>query len=203
MNRAVFLDRDGVINAMVYYREHGILDSPLNPDEFKLLEGVGEAIKSINEMGMLTVVVSNQPGIAKGKFTLELLEAMTKKMEVELASYGAYLNRVYYCLHHPYAVLPEYRKNCNCRKPKPGLLLRGCRELKIDPQKSYAIGDGLIDIQAGKAIGCRTVLLAKLKCELCHFMEESGIKPDFIVTNLLEAVKFIRQMEGVEYACLY
>jgi len=203
VNRAIFLDRDGVINAMVYYQEHGLLDSPLNPGEFKLLEGVGEAIRAINEMEMLTVVVSNQPGIAKGKFTVELLEAMTQKMEVELASYGAYLNRVYYCLHHPEAVLQEYRKNCNCRKPKPGLLIKGCRELKIDPQKSYVIGDGLIDIQAGKAIGCKTVLLAKLKCDLCNFMKESKIKPNFIVSNLLEAVKLIRQMEGVEYARVY
>ena len=94
MRKAIFLDRDGVINAMVYNREHGFIDSPSNPEQFQLLPGVGEAIRLINEMGFLALVVSNQPGVAKGKLTLKLLDAITQKMKDELAAYDAHLDRV-------------------------------------------------------------------------------------------------------------
>ena len=195
MKKAVFLDRDGVINAMVYNQDHGFLDSPCNPDQFHLLPNVGEAIRLINEMGHLTLVVSNQPGIAKGKFTLEILQAINRKMEADLASYGAHLDGVYYCLHHPDAVLEQYRENCNCRKPKPGLILKGAKEFQVSLEHSYTIGDGIVDIQAGKAAGVKTILLGNLKCEFCKLMDELDAKPDFIVPDLLEAVKLIQQSE--------
>jgi len=198
MRRAIFLDRDGVINALVYNREHGFVDSPSNPEQFQLLPGVGEAIKLINEMEFLVLVVSNQPGVAKGKLTLQLLDAITQKMKDELAVHDAYLDRIYYCLHHPDATLPEYKINCNCRKPKPGLLIKGCEEFNISPETSYLIGDGLTDIQAGKSIGCKTILLGKPKCDLCRLIDEIRVKPDFIAPNLLEAVRLIQKLEGVE-----
>jgi len=198
MRKAIFLDRDGVINAMVYSREHGFIDSPSNPEQFQLLSGVGEAIRLINEMGFLALVVSNQPGVAKGKLTLKLLDAITQKMKDELAAYDAHLDRVYYCLHHPDAILPEYRVNCSCRKPKPGLLLKACEEFNITPDTSYLIGDGLTDIQAGKSVGCKTILLGKLKCDLCRLMDGVRVKPDFIAPNLLEAVRLIQKLEGEE-----
>jgi len=119
MKRGIFLDRDGVINAVVYDPEHGIIDSPTNVKQFGLLPGAGRAIKRIKEMGFLAVVVSNQPGIAKGKFSLEILQAIDKKMNKELAEFGARLDRTYYCLDHPEAVKKEYRKNSPCRKPNP------------------------------------------------------------------------------------
>ncbi len=111
MNKAVFLDRDGTVNAMVYNPDHGLVDSPANPDEFKLLPGVGKAIGRINEMGFLTLVISNQPGIAKGKFTLEILEAIDKKMRDELAQCGAHLDKIYYCLDHPEAIIIGLHKS--------------------------------------------------------------------------------------------
>lgn len=196
MNRAIFMDRDGVINAMVYDREHGTIDSPTRPDQLKLLPRVGEAIRLINEMEMQAIVVSNQPGIAKGKFTPGLLKAMDRKMKVELAKHGAHFDRTYYCPHHPEAVLEEYRTNCNCRKPGPGLLLQGSTDFDVDLKNSYMIGDGLVDIQAGRAAGCRTILLGRLKCYTCHLVEELGAKPDFIAPDLLEAVKLIQRLEG-------
>jgi len=203
MKKAVFLDRDGVINAVVYNRDYGIIDSPINPEEFKLLPGVGRAIKRIKEMGFLAVVVSNQPGIAKSKFSLEILQAIDKKMNKELAEFGARLDRIYYCLHHPEAVKKEYRKNSPCRKPEPGLLLKAAQELKIDLASSYMIGDGLTDVQAGKRAGCKTILLGRLKCDLCKMMEDLEAKPDHIVSNLSQAVKLIEKLEGEQGEGIY
>jgi len=196
MNKAVFLDRDGVINAMVYHPDYGIIDSPNNPDEFKLLPGVGEAVRRINEMGFLALVVSNQPGVGKGKFTLKILETVDKKMKEKLAQYGAHLDKIYYCLDHPEAVIKEYKKNSPYRKPEPGLLLKAAEEFKIDLSSSYMIGDGLTDVQAGKRAGCKTIFLGREKCDVCKLMQDLQVKPNFIVPNLPEAVKLIGKLEG-------
>ncbi len=196
MNKAVFLDRDGTVNAMVYNRDYGTVDSPANPDEFELLPGVSEAIKRINEMGFLALVISNQPGIAKGKFTLKILETIDKKMKKELAQYSAHLDKIYYCLDHPEAIIKEYRKNSPYRKPEPGLLLKAAEEFKIDLASSYMIGDGLTDVQAGKRAGCKTILLGRLKCDLCKLMQDLKAKPGFIVPDLAKAVKLIEKLEG-------
>ncbi len=196
MNKAVFLDRDGVINAMIYDPDHGTVDSPINPDQFELLPGAGEAIKRINDMGFLALVIGNQPGIAKGKFTLKVLETVDKKMKEELAQHGARLDKIYYCLDHPRALIKEYRKNSPYRKPEPGLLLKAAKEFKIDLASSYMIGDGLTDIQAGKEAGCKTILLGRLKCDLCKLMEDLEAEPTFIVSNLVQAVESIEKLEG-------
>jgi len=191
LRRAVFLDRDGSINSMVYNPDFGLVDSPQNADQFQLLPGVPEAIRLINEMGFLAVVVSNQPGIAKGKCTPDDLEAITQKMHRELAAGGGRLDAVYYCLHHPEALLEEYRVICDCRKPRPGLLQRAAEELGIDLGTSYMVGDGLTDVLAGKAVGCITILLSNRKCEICRMMDELHTWPDFQAPNLLEAVRLI------------
>jgi len=188
--RAVFLDRDGVINRMVYHAEFGLIDSPQNPDEFELLPGVGEAILRLNQMGWLTVVVSNQPGIAKGKSTLALLEATTRKMHRGLAQAGAHLNAVYYCLHHPEAAQQEYRVVCDCRKPMPGLLQLAAIEHGIDLRASFMVGDGLTDVLAGQAAGCITVLLGNDKCELCQAMQARQARPDIVLPDLGQVVRF-------------
>lgn len=190
---AVFLDRDGSINSVVYNPEFGLVDSPQSPGQFQLLPGVAEAIRLINEMGLLAVVVSNQPGVAKGKCAPKGLEAITQKMHQELAQSGAHLDAVYYCLHHPEALLEEYRITCNCRKPKPGLLQKAAEELGIDLEASYMIGDGLTDILAGKAVGCTTVFLGNFKCEICRTMDELDARPEFVALNLLEAIRLIHR----------
>ena len=197
-NKAILLDRDGVINEMVYNPEFGTVDSPLNPREFKLLPGIAKAIKLFKKLGFLVIIISNQPAIAKGKMNLELLEKIDKKMEKELAKEGAYLNGIYYCLHHPntsQVKVKKYLKNCNCRKSKPGLLLKVAKDLNIDLSKSYMIGDGLTDIQAGKRAGCKTIFLGNLKNYWCEAMQKQKIKPDFIAKNLIETAKIIKKVK--------
>src|SRR5438552_5233180 len=155
--RAVFLDRDGVINRMVYNAEFGTIDSPANPDQLEILPYVSEAIAILNRLGLLVVVVSNQPGIAKGKFSFSLLEAMESKMHSLVAAHGGKIDGVYYCLHHPQAAVSELRIECNCRKPGPGLLLEAARERNIDLSGSYMVGDGITEIIAGHSAGTQAV----------------------------------------------
>ncbi len=191
MKPAVFLDRDGTINAMVYNPEFGLVDSPLNPDEFRLLPGVGEAIRAINDAGFLAVVISNQPGIAKGKCTPELLDAITEKMRQGLSERGARLDAVYYCLHHPEAALPDYRAVCDCRKPKPGLLLRAAKELDIDLGASFLVGDGITDLRAGMEAGVTTLFLSSRKGYILEELAHQRADPGFIVPDLPSAAGLI------------
>ncbi|KPJ56634.1 hypothetical protein AMJ49_04415 [Parcubacteria bacterium DG_74_2] len=198
IRKAIILDRDGTINEMVYNPEFGTIDSPLNSKEFKLLKNIGQAISLLNKMGFLVVVASNQPAVAKGKISLDLLEKINKKMKKELAKDGVRLDAIYYCFHHSDVLqvkVKEYLKNCSCRKPKPGLLLKAAKDLDIDLSKSYMIGDGLTDIQAGKRAGCKTIFLGDLKSYYCEAMTKRKLKPDFIAKNLLEVVKIIKKVE--------
>jgi D-glycero-D-manno-heptose 1,7-bisphosphate phosphatase len=194
--RAVFLDRDGVINRMFYHSEFGILDSPANPDQFELLPRVGEAIAELNGLGLLVIVVSNQPGIAKGKFTPALLEAIERKMVSGIAAAGGKLDAVYYCLHHPDAVVEEYRARCECRKPEPELLFRAAREWNIDLTGSYMLGDGVTDIEAGRAAGAATLFVSSRKCYKCEALADHGVRPDYLVANLTEASTVIQKLEA-------
>jgi len=194
MNKAIFLDRDGVINEIVYHKEMGILDSPSNPDEFKLLPDVGKAIDKFHELGFKTIVISNQPGLAKDKFTMDIFKKIQKKMEQELAKTGSYLDGQYYCLHHPEGTNKEYTKVCECRKPKPGLILKAAEKHDIDLANSWMIGDGVTDIKAGQNAGCKTILIGRMKCELCNLLEDENAKPDFIASNLYKA-SFIIEKE--------
>jgi D-glycero-D-manno-heptose 1,7-bisphosphate phosphatase len=191
--RGVLLDRDGVINELVYFPELGVIDSPLNPDQFKLLPDAPEAIRILNALGFKVAVVSNQPAIAKGKMTEKLFTEIGSKMRSELQREGARLDGEYYCLHHPDAIREEYRANCDCRKPKPGLFLKASSELGLDPSRSFSVGDSLADIKAGKAAGFTTILIGSMKCDLCRLMDQEHIHPDFVVTSLIKAVDMIRR----------
>lgn len=165
--KAIFLDRDGTINKYV-----GFLRST---EELELLPDATEAICSINTSGYLAVVITNQPVIARGEVTWESLEEIHNKMETELGKQGAYLDGIYFCPHHPHkgyeGEIPELKFDCDCRKPKPGLLIKASQDLNIDLEKSWMIGDSDSDVQAGEAAGCKAVKI-----------EEGG---------LLEAVKAI------------
>jgi len=193
--RAVFLDRDGVINGYVYNPDLGTVDSPSNPDEFSLLPGVAEAVGAFNRLGLLTIVASNQPGIAKGKFSWQLLEQMTEKMIAAVAACGAKFDDVRYCLHHPHASVAEYRKICECRKPQPGLLLCAARKWGIDLSRSYMVGDGIADVQAGAAAGTKTLFVNQRKCYLCEELARQGVQPDYFVSGMGEAETVIRGIE--------
>ncbi len=159
MNRAVFLDRDGVINAAPYNAEEGKYDSPYTLADFRFLPGAKQAIRLLNQKGWLTVVVSNQPGIAKKKCSAPFLDALNERMRAGLAASGAHLDAIYYCLHHPQALVSELREACQCRKPRPGLLLAAAHDLNVDLTESYVIGDSLQDVEAGCTAGCKTILI--------------------------------------------
>ena len=153
--KCVFLDRDGTINRYV-----GFLRSI---DEFELLSGVAEAIRRINESGYLAIVATNQPVIARGEVTEAELREIHNKMETLLGQEGAYLDAIYYCPHHPHkgyeGEIPELKFDCDCRKPKPGMLLQAAADFNIDLSASYMVGDGENDVECGKAAGCTPVLL--------------------------------------------
>ena len=158
--KAIFIDRDGTINKYVGFLR--------KEEEFELLPGVAEAVKKINESGYLAIVVTNQPVIARGEVTFEGLETIHNKMETLLGKDGAYLDGIYFCPHHPHSgyegEVKELKIDCDCRKPKPGMLLKAAENLNIDLSQSYMVGDGENDIKAGKAAGCKTVLL-NTECE--------------------------------------
>jgi D-glycero-D-manno-heptose 1,7-bisphosphate phosphatase len=189
--KAIFLDRDGVVNELVYFPEQGIIDSPFTPDQFCLCPGVPLAIKRFQNKGYKVIIVSNQPGIAKGHITQNNFDRIDANMNTQLAAEGVSLDGIYYCLHHPKAIIEQYRSDCLCRKPKPGLILKAARDLNIDVSQSWYIGDNLTDIQAGVLTGCHTLLLGKMRCELCELMYREGIKPDVIKINLFEAADSI------------
>lgn len=190
---AVFLDRDGVINPYVYNPEFGTVDSPNSPDEFTLVPGAGQAVAEFNRLGFLVIVVSNQPGIAKGKFTSAILEQVDAKMRAELAAGGGKLDAVYYCLHHPDAAMPAYRVRCECRKPHPGMLLEAAREWNIDLKNSYMVGDGITDIEAGLAAGTHTIFIGQSKLYVYEAFEKHGVQPDFMAPTLAEAAQIIKR----------
>lgn len=155
--KAVFLDRDGTINKYVGFLR--------NVDEFELMPGVAEAIRKINSSGYLAIVVTNQPVIARGEVTVPELQLIHNKMETLLGAEGAYLDAIYYCPHHPHkgyeGEIPELKIDCDCRKPKPGMLIRAAEDFNIDLSNSWMIGDGENDIKAGKAARCKTALIGE------------------------------------------
>lgn len=155
--KAIFLDRDGTVNKYV-----GFLH---NIDDFELLPDVTNAVKMINESGYLAILVTNQPVIARGEVSFEQLREIHNKMETLLGMEGAYLDGLYFCPHHPHkgykGEIPELKTECNCRKPKPGMLIKASDDFNIDLSSSWMVGDGENDVKAGSAAGCRTVLIGE------------------------------------------
>lgn len=183
--KAIFLDRDGTIN--VY---KGFLT---NIDDFELIDGVPEAIKKINESGYLAIVVTNQPVIARGEMTFEELDEIHNKMETLLGEKGAYIDALYFCPHHPHkgyeGEVPELKFDCECRKPKPGMILKAVEDFNIDLSLSWMIGDGENDILCGKNAGCNTILISNNDC---------GIMFDRKSNNLLNAVNYVLEEQNNE-----
>lgn len=174
--KAVFLDRDGTINKYVGFLR--------NIDDFELLPGATDAVKLLNESGYLAIVVTNQPVIARGEVTVEQLQLIHNKMDTLLGTEGAYLDAIYYCPHHPHkgyeGEVPELKIECDCRKPKPGMLLKASEDFNISLEDSWMIGDGENDVSAGKAAGCKTALIGT---------EDYG--QDMTVSSLIHAIKQI------------
>lgn len=155
--KAIFLDRDGTLNKYIGFLR--------NSDELELIPGVADAIKKINSLGYLAIVITNQPVIARGEVTLEQLQNIHNKLETILGREGAYLDGIYFCPHHPHkgyeGEIPELKIDCECRKPKPGLYIQAANDFNIDLSCSWMVGDSRNDIEAGNAVGCKTVLISK------------------------------------------
>lgn len=183
MKGAIFLDRDGTINKEV--------DNLRSVKQLRLLPGAARAIREMNRLGFLVIVITNQPVVARGWLTKKEVDKIHVVLESRLAKKGAKIDAIYYCPHHPDANLKQYRLHCNCRKPKPGLFFRAIKEWNVNPSKSFAIGDYVWDIEAGRAAGVKTILV-KTSSRSC---EEASLnsKPDFVVKNLSEAVKLIKK----------
>ncbi|RLB04107.1 MAG: D-glycero-beta-D-manno-heptose-1,7-bisphosphate 7-phosphatase [Deltaproteobacteria bacterium] len=179
-HRAVFLDRDGVINEKP---PEG--DYVKSWEEFEFLPGVAEALRELKDRGFLVFVVTNQRGIARGLMTVEDLELIHKKMREELGKAGAAIDGIYYCPH-------DVKEHCICRKPKPGLLFRAAKEHDVDLQKSWMIGDSEADILAGKNAGCFTILI-----KATTQFGGVGIAADGVAASLAEAVEIVVSRGGI------
>ena len=189
--RAAFLDRDGVINPLIYHQDAGIVDSPFTLAQFRIAPRVPAAIRRLNKLGLAVVVVSNQPGIAKRHFDEKMLQAFDHKLAADLRRAGAHIDRTYYCLHHPDAARRKFRKSCECRKPGIGMITQAARELGLSLPDSYMVGDGLTDIEAGAKAGCKTIFVGRWKCEYCQFINPRGLRPTFVASDLWDASSVI------------
>lgn len=178
-NRAVFLDRDGVINQDPPHYAHRI-------DQLRLIDGSGSAIKRLNDQGFKVIVITNQSGIGRGYYTAEDMKKFNNAMIELLLETGASVDEIYYCPHHPEAKVEKYRVICNCRKPKPGMLKEGGKKFNVDFSLSYLVGDKWSDIEAGRAAGCKTILV-KTGHGLHEYMEKKG-PVDYVAADLLDAV---------------
>ena len=183
--KAVFLDRDGTINTDVGYLNH--------PDQLELIPRSALAIKLLNEAGFKTVVITNQAGIAKGLLQETLLPEIHQRLSMLLDKEGARIDRFYYCPHHPEAAVEQYRIDCQCRKPFPGLVLQAAAELGIDATRSYVIGDKSCDIELAHNVGARAIMVMTGygPVELNRLREAQLALPNFTAADLYDAVQCI------------
>lgn len=176
--KIIFLDRDGVVNK---YPGHGRYVTRLS--EFRFLRGAKAAIRKLTSDGYRIFVVSNQAGVAKKIYTKKTLSEITRFMKSEVEKAGGKLHRVLYCLH-------AQKSNCSCRKPKPGLLREATKDMSVDFGRTFFIGDSLMDVTAGRAFGCKTILVLSGR-EKMKNASQWDVVPDFVARSLSEAAKNI------------
>ena len=181
---AVFMDRDGCLIEEMGYINH--------PSRVRLLPRTAAAVASLNRAGIAAVMATNQAGIARDYFSKETLDAVNAELERQLADHGANLDALYVCTHHPTAGEPPFRLECECRKPKPGLLLRAATEMRLDLSRSVMVGDKPSDIGAGQAAGVATVLVLTGygRGEWEYRRQEWTLKPDYVAEDLFDAVEW-------------
>ncbi len=189
--RGIFLDRDGTIS-----EEVGFID---RIERFHLLPRAAEAIRRINGSGFLALLVTNQSGVARGLFDEALVAAVHSRLTGWLASEGARLDGIYVCPHHPREGKPPYRTDCDCRKPRPGLLARAAREHDVDLSSSYMIGDKAADIETARNAGAAGILVLTGYGQQDlrdRIPRSAAAQPVFVATDLLDAVQWILVKEG-------
>lgn len=192
--KAVFIDRDGTISEEVGYVNH--------VSRFRLFPYSATAVKILNENGWLAILTTNQAGVARGYFAETVIEQVHEKLTSELASAGAKLDAIYYCSHHPTVGEPPYRMDCDCRKPKPGLILRAVADFNIDLSQSWMIGDRYSDVEMARNAGVHSAFLLSGygRGEWEHQRETWKLQPDLVAEDLTEAVNKIvagEAMKGV------
>jgi D-glycero-D-manno-heptose 1,7-bisphosphate phosphatase len=181
----VFLDRDGTVSEEVGYVNH--------LSRYKLFPSTAQAIKKLNKAGLKAILITNQAGVARGYFTEDLIWRVHEKLVSELANFDARLDGIYYCPHHPSAGEPPYRANCDCRKPKPGLIYKAAQEHEIDISKSFMVGDKYTDVELAQSIGIKGVMvMTGYGIGEYEYQRNTWPKmPDKIATDLLDAVDWI------------
>jgi D-glycero-D-manno-heptose 1,7-bisphosphate phosphatase len=187
--RAVFMDRDGTISEEIGYVNH--------PSRYRVFSYAAEALRLLNEAGWLAILVTNQAGVARGYFREEMIGSVHNILRAELERGGARLDAIYYCAHHPSVGQPPYRVECECRKPRPGLIRRAAEELDIDLTRSWMVGDRYSDIELARNAGVRGALvLSGYGRGEWEFQRDSwSTEPDIIAEDLLEAVKRINRSD--------
>ena len=189
MNRAVFIDRDGTISEEVGYINH--------VSRFRLFPYSAAALKQLHDNGYLAIVITNQAGVARGYFSEEMVQAIHQQMTNDLESSGARVDAIYYCAHHPTVGEPPYQLDCDCRKPKPGLLLRAARDYDIDLANSWMVGDRYSDIELAANAGVKSALVLSGygRGEWEHQRDNWAIQPDLVAEDLLAAVNQIGNLD--------
>ncbi|HTY39754.1 MAG TPA: HAD family hydrolase [Candidatus Paceibacterota bacterium] len=183
---AVFLDRDGTIIRHV--------ELLVDLKKVKLLPGAADAIRQLNRLGYLVVIITNQPVIARGLITPAGVDKMNMAIVRRLEKFDATIHGTFYCPHHPNANVKKYRMVCSCRKPAPGLLLQAMKRFDIDPKKSFMVGDAMIDILAGARAGVRTIMVKTGPGHQRDAELAAEAKPDFIVKDILAAARLVGRL---------
>jgi D-glycero-D-manno-heptose 1,7-bisphosphate phosphatase len=183
--RAVFMDRDGTISEEIGYVNH--------PSRYRVFPYSAEAVRLLNEAGWLAILVTNQAGVARGYFTEDLIGATHDVLRQEMERGGAHLDAIYYCAHHPSVGEPPYRIDCDCRKPKPGLIRRAAADFPLDLAASWMVGDRYGDIELARNAGLRSafVMSGYGRGEWEYQRSAWKHEPDLVAEDLLEAVRRI------------
>lgn len=182
MNRAVFLDRDGVITQEPPHYAHRV-------EDLEFISRSPEAIRLLNKNNFMVIVVSNQSGIARGYYQEEDTIAFNQAMEKRLSDIGAHIDAIYYCPHHPEAKIEKYRIDCDCRKPNNGMLKKAKRNMNVDLKQSFVVGDRWSDIEAGRSVNCKTILVKT--GHGIQSLESNMTTCDHIVKDMYAAVEHI------------
>ncbi len=187
MNKAVFLDRDGVITKEPPYYAHRI-------DQLELVPKSAEAIRLLNKNGFKVIIISNQSGVARGYYQEKDIQIYNNEMKRQLEKKGARIDAIYCCPHHPEAVIEKYRIDCDCRKPKPGMLRQAEKDLNLDLKCSFLIGDKTSDIEAGYRAGCKTILvLTGHGNDELKKISKTNVKSNYISKDLYTASEIINK----------